>query len=169
MAITVNTDTYISLADASTYVAANYISTDTEYTTWTALTDGNKEIYLKKATKKIDRQIIRGVKAVSTQALAFPRTIYSYAGQGIKTENTFFISGYYTQSAVPQAVKDAQVEEALCMAMGESDRRKLRREGVKSFSLGSLSESYSGKPSDLISSNAKELLKPYLAGMVPVI
>ncbi len=169
MALTVGTNSYITLTEVATYLAENYISTDSEYITWNALSEANKEVYLRKACKKIDRQIIRGVRAVSTQALAFPRTIYSYSGQGIKTENTFFISGYYTQSAVPQAVKDAQVEEALCMAMGESDRRKLQREGVKSFSLGSLSESYSGKPSDLISSNAKELLKPYLAGMVPVI
>ncbi len=166
MALTVGTDTYLSLADATAYVAANYISTDTEYTTWSALTDGNKEIYLKKATKKIDRQIFRGKKADLTQTLEFPRSFISTSG--IKSETAFFLTGWTTQSEVPQEVKDAEVEEAISMALGAGQdiRRKLQREGVKSFSLGKLSETYSGSSGkkDLISNEAKELLKHYLNG-----
>ena len=78
LAITVGTDTYITLADADTYISNNYVTTSTEYITWDALTDANKEIYLKNATKKIDRGIYRGIKAVSTQTLEFPRALKTF-------------------------------------------------------------------------------------------
>ena len=78
MAVTVGTDAYISLVDADLYMTNNYVSTSTEYTTWDALSDGDKEIYLKKATKRIDRQILRGIKAVDTQTLEFPRALKAY-------------------------------------------------------------------------------------------
>ena len=165
--ITVGTDTYISLTDANSYVVANYVSTASEYTTWSALEDGDKEIYLKKATKRIDRQILRGKKASDDQTLAFPRSIYSSNNRNIKSETAFYYSGWITESEVSQAVKDAQVEEALALMQGEPERLKLQREGVKSFSLGPLSETFSGKRKDLISNEAKELLKKYLQGSFP--
>ena len=40
MALIVGTDTYISVADATTYITNNYVSTSTTYTTWNALSSG---------------------------------------------------------------------------------------------------------------------------------
>jgi len=178
MAITVGTDTYISLADADTYVADNYVSTDTTYTTWDNLTDANKEIYLKKATKKLDRQILRGTKAVSTQTLEFPRALYSnYSRDDFPLLNISLNGDWVIETAVSQYVLDAQVEEALGIVVGgatANDRLKLQQQGVKSFKLGDLSESYgngistSYNSTRLASVEAKELLRYYVAGSVGI-
>lgn len=170
MAITVDTDTYISLADANTYVTTNYVSTSAEAVAWTALSDANKEIYLKKATKKIDRQPLRGIKSVSTQTLEFPRAIWSETNrEDYPVLHLYFDTNWYVQTETPQEVKDAQVEEALALAVGIDKRTELQRAGVKSFTLGKLSEQY-GSPGNtqLLSHEAKELLLQYLAGSVRI-
>jgi len=178
LAITVGTDTYISLADANTYMSANYISTSTEYTTWDALSDGDKEIYLKNATKRIDRQILRGIKAVDTQTLEFPRALKSchrYPDLNITGVNVGRYDNYVVESEVTQRVKDAQCEEALIMSVDgttASKRLELQRQGVKSFTLGDLTETYgagtnsNANSTKLASLTARELLKYYVAGSV---
>lgn len=165
MAITVGTDTYISLTDANTYMSSNYLSTSTELATWTALSNADKEILLKNATKKIDRQILRGVKAVETQALEFPRALH---------EVTNYTNYWIVEESVSQKVKDAQVEEALASVIDGSNanrRAKLQQQGVKSYSLGDLSETFGTttiNTNKLISSVAKELLSYYIAGSVRI-
>lgn len=182
MAVTVNTDVYISVADADTYMTNNYISTSTEYTTWDALTDANKEIYLKRATKRIDRQKIRGAKAVDTQTLEFPRALklcgrwYKQPVYGVNVNGS---DDWYVETEVQQNVLDANVEEALAQAMIDNgnassgaERLQLQSQGVKSFKLGDLSETYgSGLSStysgtQLMSSEANELLSFYSLGGV---
>lgn len=184
MAVTVNTDVYINVADSDTYMTNNYISTSTEYTTWDALTDANKEIYLKRATKRIDRQKIRGAKAVDTQTLEFPRALkiygrwYEQAVYGVRVRGN---DDWYVETSVTQRVKDANVEEALAQSMidaGNStsgaERSQLQAQGVKSFKLGDLSETYgSGLSStynstQLLSNEAKELLSFYSVGGVRI-
>ena len=177
MAITVGTDTYISLADANTYVTANHVSTSTEYTSWTTLTDANKELYLKKAAKKIDRLYLRGVKAVSTQTLEFPRAIRTdYRRENFPLINIRLDADWVIETAVSQQVKDAQVEEALSMLVDgatANKRAKLQAQGVKSFSLGNLSENYgtgskANGATKLLSTEAQELLRYYLLGSVNI-
>jgi len=180
MAITVNTDTYISLTDSNTYVSGNYVSGSTEYVAWNALSDADKEIYLKKATKKIDRQILRGIKAIDSQTLEFPRAIksnYRFYDENITGVSVNRYNNYVVETEVSQLVKDAQVEEALALIVNGSSlskRQQLQQQGVKKFSLGDLSEEYgtglssSFNSTVLASSEAKELLKYYLAGSVRV-
>lgn len=168
--LTVGTDTYISVADTTTYISGNYATTEAEYIAWTALSETNKDIFLKRACRKIDRQKFQGVKAVSTQTLEFPRAIRS---KYYFADNTSFIYNrdWVTQTEVPASVKYAQVEEAIAMASGTSDRIRLQREGVKSMKLGNLSESYDKNPESfaLLSQEAKELLSVYLIGAVAII
>jgi hypothetical protein len=173
MAITVGTDTYISLADANTYVTNNYASTEALRVSWAALSDSDKESYLRKACKKLDRQILIGQKALTTQTLQFPRawkTPYFY-NQNIPS--TVYYQGDYTvESAVANEVKYAQVEEALSLIGGTSDRVTMQREGVKSFSLGSLSETFDGSKKsaqELTSDEAREFLKFYILGCVEIV
>lgn len=180
MAITVGTDTYVSLSDADTYISNNYVSTSTEFTTWDALSDGDKEIHLKNATKRIDRQILRGVKAVDTQTLEFPRALKTYCQDyvrpvyGVNPNRGY---DYVVETEVAQRVKDAQVEEAMTLSVEGSNvnnRAKLQQQGVKSFTLGDLSETYgsglssSYNSTQFISNTAKELMKYYLAGGVSI-
>jgi hypothetical protein len=180
MAITVGGNSYISIADADTYMTENYVSTSTELTTWNALTDGDKEIHLKNATKRIDRQIIRGIRAIDTQTLEFPRAILSkhyYDDDNVTGVNVSRHSGYIVEEEVTQRVKDAQVEEAMTLSVegtSVNKRTKLQQQGVKSFRIDDLSETYgsglssSYNSTQFISNTAKELMKYYLAGSVAI-
>ena len=116
---------------------------------WGQADDETKEKALRQATKTIDRQPLRGRKTDTAQTLAFPR---------------------YPDTEVPEAVKEACCEEALAMLeRGNSQRRKLQQEGVQSFTLGNMSESYAaGAAKGLLSQEAKELLRPWLLGAVNI-
>ena len=171
MALTIGTDSYISLAAAETYITENYISTETKPIAWALLTNANKEILLRRAAKLIDRQPLVGIKAGSTQAMEFPRAIYTdYKRRDLPIITTHFDSDWYVQTETPDAVKYAQVEIALTATAATPKRVELQQQGVKSFSLGKLSESYgSGQQNAIVSQEAKEYLKPYLVGSVGIV
>ena len=178
MAIVVGTDTYISLADANTYVSDNYPTTVTEYTSWDALSDANKELYLKRAQRKIDRQFLRGVKAVSTQTLEFPRAIrLDYTNISQYPETTVRQDdNWVVETSVANNVKYAQVEEALYEIINSATANKrlqLQAQGVKSFRLGNLSETFkdgaTGSSEQLRSLEARDLLRYYMVGGVPIV
>jgi hypothetical protein len=182
MALTVGTNSYINTTDADTYFS-NRLFADI----WTATTPTDKEKALIMATKVIDRQFLKGRKrnidtSASKQLLAFPRC-YSrkvhdlirkwFLDRLTQDYDIWFIEGAYTycEAVVPQVVLDATCEEALALLdRGNSKRLKLQRQGVKSFSIGDLSETYatwSGK--GLLSEEAKELMQPYLGGAVSIL
>jgi hypothetical protein len=77
----------------------------------------------------------------------------------------------YPDEEIPETVKEACCEEALALLeRGNSQRRKLQQEGVQSFTLGNMSETYApGAGRGLISKEAKELLRPWLLGGVNII
>lgn len=164
MSLTIGTDTYISLDDAQEYLSENYISTDEKLIAWNALSDTDKEILLRKALKIVDSQPYTGFKVQTTQTLEFPRAIYTMIPSDVYEPSGIWPENWYVQSEVPDAVKYAQCEIALETASGTSNRVKLQRQGVKSFSLGNLSETYSGASNSIVSHEAKELLKPYIGG-----
>ena len=114
---------------------------------WEQADESTKDKALKQATKIIDRQLLRGRKTNPEQELAFPR---------------------HPDTEIPTAVKEACCEEALAiLERGNSQRRRLQQEGVQSFSLGNMSETYvAGAGKGLLSQEAKELLKPWLLGGV---
>ena len=164
MALIVGTDSYLILADADTYLSTHHVSTDVDMVVWTALTDANCEALLRRATSIIDRLPLVGVLSDSTQTLAFPRNIYTEVGGLPNASSIIWDRHWYVQPGVPQAVKDAQCEIALSLCMGIPKRAELQRQGVKSFSLGTLSETYGGNTNDVLSYEAKQLLAPYLLG-----
>jgi len=116
---------------------------------WGETSEADKEKALKQATRAIDRQLLTGRKTNPEQELAFPR---------------------YPDTEVPEAVKEACCEEALAiLEIGNSQRRKLQQEGVQSFSLGNMSETFAaGAGKGLLSQEAKELLRPWLLGAVNI-
>ncbi len=132
---------YVTTAEADAYFAKHLFGA-----AWTEAT--NKEAALATATRAIDRQLLRGRKADPSQDLAFPR---------------------YPDTAVPQAVKDATCEEALALLERSTERMKLQREGVRHASIGGMTEIYhDGAGRGLISPEARDLLRPWLAGAVPI-
>jgi hypothetical protein len=142
--ITVGENSYIDIDEANEYFTGRLHAES-----WGETSDADKEKALKQATKEIDRQPLTGRKATDTQALAFPR---------------------YPDSEVPEVVKEACCEVALALLeRGNSQRRKLQQEGVQSFTLGNMSESYTaGAGKGLLSQEAKELLRPWLIGAVHI-
>lgn len=91
---------------------------------------GDREKALIAATRDIDRCRFRGQKLSASQALAWPRDI--------QTEAT---------TAIPEAVRQACAVQALWLLQqasegGRSPRQKLIAEGVTSFSVGNLSETF---------------------------
>ena len=174
MALIIGTDTYITAADCSTYLASVYLSTDAKLIAWNALSEANKDICLRNAAKIIDRQPLQGVKYLSTQTMEFPRATWTDYGdndwrvRGVR----LFSDHWYSNAAVPDKVKLAQCEIALDLAQGTTDaqnRAELQRQGVKSFSVGKLSESYSGVTGDITSAAAKQLLIPFVARSVRIV
>ena len=130
--------------------ADEYFNNRLHAESWGQADDETKEKALRQATKEIDRQLLKGRKATDTQELAFPR---------------------YPDEEVPETVKEACCEIALALLeRGNSQRRKLQQEGVQSFTLGNMSETYAaGAGKGLLSQEAKELLRPWLLGGVNII
>jgi len=116
---------------------------------WGQADESTKEKALKQATRAIDRQLLRGRKTNPEQELAFPR---------------------HPDTEIPKEVQEACCEEALAiLESGNSQRRKLQQEGVQSFSLGNMSETFAaGAGKGLLSQEAKELLRPWLIGAVMI-
>ena len=172
--LTVGTNTYISLVDAETYLDTRLFAD-----VWTAASADDKARAVIMATKKIDRLTLEGAKKTTTQKLEFPRRYPHDTRYGSFMTDATNINqageGWYAESDVPQAVLDAVCEEALALLASANDsRRKMQRAGVKSFTLGSLSESFydnagTTKANALISQEAKELMKPFIAGAVRII
>jgi len=129
--------------------ADDYFSTRLYSDSWTNAARTEKAAALTHATRTIDRLLLKGRKTDSTQSLAFPR---------------------YPDTEIPAVVKHACCEEALALLEhGNSQRRKLQQQGIQSFSIGHLSETYvasAGK--GLLSQEAKEYLRPWLAGSVVI-
>jgi len=135
---------YVSLAEANEYFS-NRLHVDA----WAEASDADKDKALAMAAKAIDRQPLRGRKTDPAQEVAFPR---------------------YPDTEIPKEVQEACCEEALAiLESGNSQRRKLQQEGVQSFSLGNMSETFAaGAGKGLLSQEAKELLRPWLLGAVNV-
>ena len=135
---------YCTIEEANEYFAGRLHAES-----WGQSDESTKEKALKQATRAIDRQPLKGRKTDTTQTLAFPR---------------------YPDTELPEAVKEACCEEALALLeRGNDQRRKLQQEGVQSFTLGNMSESYAaGAGRGLLSQEAKELLRPWLIGAVMI-
>lgn len=184
--LTVGTNSYITVADAGLYFEGRLFAD-----AWTNATPDSQAQALIMATRVIDRQPIKGAQKLQDQVLQWPRcymgTLYAtlYPGHTqplevspiIPSRVPTAIYGWLCEVDVPQAVKDAVCEEALALLdRGNSERRKLQQEGVTMFQAGSLREMYatgatkrSAQPNPIISVEARELLRPYLAGAVRIV
>jgi hypothetical protein len=106
------------------------------------------------ATRKINGLPFKGTKAVPTQVNAFPRSYVLPDGST------------YTETSVPQLVKDACCEEALAiLKYGDTPRYKLQAMGVGSiqYSATGLKETYKGsKYGSMISGDAMNMLRQFM-------
>ncbi|MGE5494611.1 MAG: DnaT-like ssDNA-binding protein [Burkholderiales bacterium] len=150
--MTVGEDTYITVAEADEIISGLLLSADTQRIAWEALSDGDKEVYLRHALAWIETLPFTGAAYDINQTLQFPRD-YNVSGE------------------VPAAVKQAQALEAAASVgmLEQIDKRaQLRAQGITHFTAGQLSESY-GPVSQfgLLSLQAHRLLRRYTLGGVP--
>lgn len=158
---------YVTVEEATEFITNFYTETDPAYQRWAELSEKGKEIYLRKGFYQIERLPFIGCKKDLTQPTQFPRCF---------------------QDEVPVEVKYAQISQAV----GESDetaagdaayRLNLQRQGVSSFTIGKLSESYGGDRNTSVSAggasaglagsfiNAEALvwLQQYIEGSFPIV
>ena len=127
MAITVGTDTFVSLADANAYFGDRLYST-----VWTGATDADREKALRMATSTLSRERWAGSITSINQLLAWPRTGTTDAeGRPIGT------------GTIPQPVKDATCELALALLTEDRTADDGSR-NVKSVQAGSVRVEYAG-------------------------
>lgn len=138
-------DSYVTLAEAEEFAQKYIIETEK----WNDLTDEVKEKYLRKSAQNIDKYIFIGKKTNSTQTMQFPRDI----------DGIFF-------NFIPEEIKNAQIIEAFSLINGKNKRLELQKEGVESFRIGDLSETFKETNIKHISSEAEEMIEKYIDGNV---
>jgi hypothetical protein len=160
------TGSYVDATEAETYFENSPLAItflDSEYLEW----------YLQEATRHIDQLTLAGQKydpdivaGVAVQALQFPRII-----DGVTCD----WNDSTDLPVVPQAVKDACLEEALAIfSQGAGGRRDLQEQGVASYQIpGIISETFrpgagSAAQMGLKSSSAYRFLSKYIARSVPI-
>ena len=106
-----NANTYISLADANSFIEGLVLSDDTS--AWDGSINDNKNRALFTAAQRIDREKFLGARVADTQALEWPRS-------GVRKPDTYtnlyglsfpnrLVADYYTDTEIPDRVRNAQV------------------------------------------------------------
>lgn len=147
---------YVTIEEANKYVSEHYIKSDQLRVCWEAIDDEDRSALLRKSFQVIEMLPFVGRKTCISQQSAFPR---------------------WPSTEVPEAVKSAQIENALVMSDSEASDEakqyeKMWQWGVSSYSIGSLSESLSqgaygagaSRTSGIVSATASRLLMPFLQG-----
>lgn len=186
MAITVGTDTYITIADADTYAGLFYLPTEAKFLAWDAAEDSVKEILLRRATQSIEVMQYPGKKYDNDQTLSFPRVIPNVWPLRREIRNWCFVdynlcpwsASWIESGEVPDEIKYAEVEEALEILTPElgSSVKSRTQKGVKSVGILHFSESYIpgsmsiGNMASVIGSiKARELLSKFQGGSFRVV
>lgn len=109
MAFAVGTDSYASVAEATTYL--DNLPQDTS--TWSALNETKRENWLRSATNRLDEFYVwRGEPTSSSQALLWPRKYLCTINGAILPSDT-----------IPDRIRDATIEQAWRMFTFGSDVR----------------------------------------------
>lgn len=143
-------NSYVTVEEADSYFANTL-----QFEDWNKYDATTKEKALITATRQIDRLPFSGRKLDLYQNLEFPRTNTALE----------FTDG------IPDAVAYATCEQALFLLQGGSKRQELQKQGVKSYSLGDLSETFVDNLSEAqktICPEALSYLRKYMLGSVAI-
>lgn len=150
---------YVTVQEADEYIRCHYLSTDRSRLAWEELEDADKEILLRNSAEAINSLPFTGRKMYPTQDNAFPR---------------------FPSNLVPEAVKAAQIENALTSSDESANEdamlyQRMKAYGVSSYSIGNLSETMVSAASSggvgisllssgIVSTKAQSLLEQFLRG-----
>jgi len=126
MALVLNTNSYVTIADADTYFETRIDSAE-----WEAADDETKEQALVTATQLIDERHWIGAAVSSSQALAWPRKDAIYYDPRMGQQITI------AKDEVPSQVKIAVYEQALHLVQNE-DLIAQKVQTFESISVGSI-------------------------------
>jgi hypothetical protein len=155
--------TTVELGDA-------YFAKRLDCAAWTGASSANKSKALQMATRALDSMRWDGVKAVSTQTRQFPRKYKLDPDATNPWGNVTSLDYYgYATATTPQAILDACCEEALALlrysaSTASSARADLIAQGVTSYTLGDLSETFGKGPKQVLKSSEARQLVNYLLG-----
>jgi hypothetical protein len=148
MALVLNTNSYVTIADADTYFETRIDSAE-----WETADDETKEQALVTATQLIDERHWIGAAVSSSQALAWPRKNAIYydprMGQQITVAN----------DEVPSQIKIAVYEQALHLVQNE-DLIAQKTQTFESISVGSISLSDSNNDVTKTSITPSIIIRP---------
>lgn len=152
MAITVGTDSYLSVADADTYW------TNKNNSVWSAASTAEKEAALREATQYIDSAYSFIGQQITSNVLAFPR-------HDVEITSGNFAGVYYDSETIPPQIENACAELALeglsaRLAPSESRGGAIKREKVDVVEVEYLDWAPSGTTYRFVSM----ILKPLLSG-----
>lgn len=134
---------YATVAEANEYVKNYYGSTDPIRLSWEALTDDDKQVAMNRSEQTIDLLPYKGYPV--NKAKAFPREPHKELSL--------------------EKVKIATIELALQTNGNKEvqERLSLRQQGVKSYKIGDLSETFKDGPDfDYLLAFAVDTVMPYL-------
>lgn len=156
MSLQIRIESYVTIDEANEYISGKVYATD-----WETSDTSTKEKALKEACRKINRLQFKGQKVDTGQVLEFPRRMPVLGRIGA--------IGFMTGEEVPDEVKAAQCEEALAiLKYGNSARTKAQEQNIVSVKIGDVSETYKGRVGRLMSHEAYELMKSFIAGSVAI-
>ena len=151
-----NKNSYVTVEDADSYITTHYRSNNKLRKVWEELDEADKIASLLSACADIEALPFGGRAMTAGQAMAFPRLPYQYGSAGEIPKELA-----YTGRACAMEVDDTSTAQA-------EQRQALQAQGVESFSVGDLSESYTtgatAQPTALMCAKVANLLAPYLNG-----
>ena len=148
MALVLNTNSYVTIAEADLY-----FETRIDAAEWDSADDTNKEQALVTATQLIDDRHWIGSAVSSSQALAWPRKNAIYYDPRLGQQITI------ANSEVPSQIKIAVYEQALHLLQNE-DLIAQKTQTFESISVGSISLSDSNNDVTKTSITPSIIIKP---------
>jgi len=148
MALVLNTNSYVEIADADTYFETRIDSAN-----WFDATDEIKEQALVTATQLVDDHAWIGSAVSSSQALAWPRKNAIYVDDRLGLQVTV------AQDEIPSRVKTAVYEQALHLVNNE-DLLAGTTQTFESISVGSISLTDSNSDVTRTSIKPSVVMKP---------
>jgi len=108
-------NSYVTLAQANTYIEG--LTESADVVAWGTSTDDEKNRALFSSTRRIDREDFLGNKVAKTQARMWPRSgvriPHQYSNLYGVTFPNRIVADYYTDTEIPEEVKNAQIELAV--------------------------------------------------------
>ena len=138
---------YLSVEEADEIISLRLRKMDELRIFWEVLDEDEKEAYLIRSTEQLDRLLIRGKKADTSQSLMFPREGTGEVPDVVLTACAFNALGIMNDEIKEAAQKQANIMSSLGMIPPQ-----------KTAAPDAL------QPKKLASKTAMHLMKPYLRG-----